>query len=301
MSELVKEQNKYKTYIKASYFKRFAAFLMDFVLIIVGFILVSTIANSIISNIPMYKEAKVGYQEVALESHLFESKDGFVDLVSEDIDEALTLFYQDYDDKNDLQDSYTKIKSNSVLFSLNDDGDLVEVGTKEKMDAFYELELYKAYELFLAQEEVYQYTNISNSFSLIGMSVSALIPVTIIWLVIPLILKDGASLGKKMVGLSYVSIKSPGNKVTKAAIILNFFAFAVVCLLLSFFLLGIPLLINMIFICVNKYGFGFADYYTGMVLVDKNRFYSSNQTVKEITIERIPSKDGKDDILDELA
>ncbi len=289
-------EQKYKTYIKASTFKRISAFLMDCLLIFIGTCLLAIAVNFVVINTKGYKEVNKQYNEIAFRSPIFFNNDGKPSLVEEDIDNALFLFYKEYDEINHLENSYRNIKSESSLFKYDELLDsYIEIGTEEEMKKFYKIELNKAYYLFLSSDDVSGLVTKTNIYTLITISISLFASTLIFWLIIPLFLKDGASLGKKMVGLSYVSTKSFGNKVGKTAIILNFTIFFIICVVFSFLLLGIPLAINGIFILVNKNGYGIGDYYTGMVMIDKNKFYSKSQSVKEISIPAIPSLDGKED------
>lgn len=280
---------KYITFVKASVFKRLSSFLCDALLIFIVTILFVNISGYIVKNTSSYKQGEIRFNELAIQSNLYEEKNGKVVLISDNYDENLDLFYQDYDKKNHLTNSYNDKKSNyQSLFEYNENtGKYDEIGTEEEILDFYKKTLYEASSLFLSEKETTK-ANYSMSLPiLISVLISFLIPVIIFLLIVPLILKNGQTIGKKFIGLKYVSTKSDGNKVTNGMFSVNFLIFFLFVILLSIPLFLLPMLINAIFIIFNKNGNSLADYYTNFILVDNNKFFSSSQVVKEVTIEKI--------------
>lgn len=285
---------KTKRYIKASIFKRFTAFLGDLLLIIIGLMLISGVVTPIINGTKAYKDAKSEYDRIALASGLFVEVDGEVDLPNENYDYYLKTFYSKYDEANQKQGTYEQILSQSSLFEFSSENNAyVAIESEDEINAFYQNELVVAYNLFLQNEEVSPSLTYLNTLSLINIGVSIGVPVIVFWVVIPSISKDGTSLGKKALGLRYVSCKQPGNKPTRPIIVLNALTFTLICGVFSLWLAGIPLLINAVFILMTNYGYGIGDFYTGMVMVDSNKFFSQGHKVKEVVLPYI-KKEGEE-------
>ena len=75
--------------------------------------------------------------------------------------------------------------------------------------------------------------------------------------------------------------------------IITSLVFTLICGVFSLWLAGIPLLINAVFILMTNYGYGIGDFYTGMVMVDSNKFFSQGHKVKEVVLPYI-KKEGEE-------
>ena len=284
---------RYRRYIKASIFKRFTAFIGDLFILIIGVMLVSAIVSPLTTGSSKYIEAKTQYDQLCLESKLYEEKDEKVVLIEENIDQALTYFYTIYDQEYGVSDTYKGIKSKSNLFTYDSTNEaFIEVGSETEMKNFYQNELYEAASLYNQFKEVVPYRNVITTFGLISILTSISIPGIIFFYVVPLLCKGKTTICKNVLGLTYVSERSKNHQVSKLSYTLNFVLFALVCSIGS----GILLLVNAAFIFFNHKGQSFCDYNTGLILVDKNQFFSNSQKVSDISI----PYEGEEGYLDEL-
>ena len=284
---------KYRRYIKASIFKRFTAFIGDLFILIMGVMLISAIVSPLTTGSDKYIEAKTQYDQLCLESKLYEEKDGKVVLIKENIDQALTYFYSLYDQEYGVAETYNAIKAKSSLFTYDSTNEVyVEVGSELELKTFYENALYEAVNLHNQFEAVTPHRNIITTFGLISMLTSICIPGIIFFYVVPLLSKGKSTICKRVLGLTYISERSKNHQVSKLAYTLNFFLFALVCSIGY----GILLLVNAAFIFFNYKGQSFCDYNTGLILVDKNQFFSNSQKVSDISI----PYEGEEGYLDEL-
>lgn len=98
-----------------------------------------------------------------------------------------------------------------------------------------------------------------------------LVAIFLFYFVIPLLLKDGQTLGKKCLALGVVN-KADGFAVTNLNLFIRFLSFFVIEYLLSSFLMYGPLLISLIVMILNKKGQSIHDLLARTMVVDKNTY-----------------------------
>ncbi len=190
----------------------------------------------------------------------------------------LTHFYTKL---NALQSYNNKKSSKTDLFVKNKDNNYVVkdgVQTNETLKNSLHDFYVNTYNESLNDEEIFKnykdglIIKLSNRITFINQMcvyISLIIAVTILYLVLPLILKNGQTLGKKMMGLKVVN-KKDGSRVNFVTVIIRFFAFAVLEFFLSITLniFYLPIIISLVIMIVNKQGQSLHDLLARTVVVD---------------------------------
>ena len=111
----------------------------------------------------------------------------------------------------------------------------------------------------------------------------------ILYLIIPLFMKNGETLGKKLFSIGLASARD-GFKVKRSQIIIRFLAFLLIELLLSIFTLGFPLIISFSMLVFNKNGYALHDYLAATVCIDRKNTIIYKDYNEFINHERIVLK-----------
>ena len=167
-----------------------------------------------------------------------------LNITSERYDKCLTHFYEEI---NKL-DEYKDLQNNSELFQT-------ESKDETKLRSFYDnvydkvatLEYLKLYN----DGKTYDLNQYINLISAIITLISLILSFGVFYLLIPLLSKKRATLGKMMMSLALVN-KSTGYIASRVAILIRFLTFLVIELLLSLYLYGLPLLVSIILIFALK-------------------------------------------------
>lgn len=193
----------------------------------------------------------------------------------------LTHFYTEI---NALKSYNNLKKTKSDLFVKNNEGNYVlkdEVQNNETLKNSLHSFYVDTYEKLLNDKEVYsaiknykdgtiiKLANRINMINQICVYISLFIGVTILYLVFPLIFKNGQTLGKKLMGVKVVN-KKDGSQVNFVTIIIRFFAFAVIEFFLSIALniFYLPIIISLIIMLINKQGQSLHDLLARTIVVD---------------------------------
>lgn len=289
--------------------RRIASSLVDLFLLIVGFLLIVTIAfpigSSIVdyegmsnqyitliseSNLYLYKQPTEGNsEEEATSEDYLEIREYYANAKTSDqwkyvnkLDEHLISFYTNemFEDVNIETYNQSKIESN--LFEVNDGtpGKYKDSSSIDSLITFFDSEVDKALTLWSHDENVLNVSRSITVFTIVIFLISLFIPLTILYLVLPLCLKNRATLGKKLTSIGVVNTKT-GILASKTQILVRFLAFAIIEVSLSFLLSGFPitLLISFTMMCFTKTGNTIHDYFAGTVCVDTRDgvIYSSQE------------------------
>ncbi len=303
---------------KASMFKRISAAMMDFCLVLIlGMLLSSFICSPIINSTTDYVEKNYEYNE-----ELFDL--GYIVIGKYNSDNKLE-FYASYDSENNaelkklvkehtkeykyallttegfnfdnatyekhLTHFYTKLNalqsynnkksSKTDLFVKNENNNYVvkdEVQTNETLKNSLHDFYVNTYNESLNDKKIFEnykdgiVIKISNRINFLNQMcvyLALIIAVTILYLILPLILKKGQTLGKKMMGVKVVN-KKDGSPVNFVTVIIRFFAFAVIEFFLSITLniFYLPIIISLVIMIVNKQGQSLHDLLARTVVVD---------------------------------
>lgn len=289
--------------------RRIASSLVDLFLLIVGFLLIVTIAFPVGSNIADYEGMSNQYITLISESNLYLYKQATEgnseeEATSEDyleireyyanakisdqwkyinkLDEHLISFYTNeiFEDVNIETYNQSKIESN--LFEVNNGilGKYKDSSSIDSLITFFDSEVDKALTLWSHDENVLNVSRSITVFTIVIFLISLFIPLTIFYLVLPLCLKNRATLGKKITSIGVVNRKT-GILASKTQILVRFLAFAIIEVALSFLLSGFPitLLISFTMMCFTKTGNTIHDYFAGTICVDTRDgvIYSSQE------------------------
>lgn len=269
---------------KEIFFKRVCAFLIDALCIGLTFLLMITIFDLTVMNSPAYKKAYQRQVDIGLESHLFEKKeDGSIDFVSgstDNQDQALSDFYIWYEG-NDSTYKEHKEEYIGVLFYLNEDNKyvLIDGADIETYKKFLVDEFKSAYYNVLCNDPEYKkLRNETSSYINSTLTSSVVVPCILYLYFIPLILKKGQTIGKKIMRIEIINIATQEN------IKEGFFTLRTLVLFVEFLSVGILAMVSLVICIFTKKGYTLHDFlvqsmviYRGESQVDENK---KNQLIK---------------------
>ncbi len=256
--------------------KRIFAGLIDLGIIIAIFFVLLQIFNlTIIQNFTDYPRWQEQLNQVFLDSGLYIEKDGQMVLISENIDEKLTEFYtlNQYYDPDAKALNYEDAKARSGLFELDENGKYHQKSTasSEALSDFYESELYKARFSLASREDYKDLQSKMKNVMTIGAYAALLISSLIEYFVIPLCLKNGQSLGKKIWRLEVKS--EPSQKLTILQLFMRFLGFFAIELLPSLYFYGATFIISSLLALCTKEGKMIHDYFALTIVKEKEFSY----------------------------
>lgn len=271
--------------VKASVLTRCGIFVVDlFIVVLITLIFQTWIIAPIGSNITNYSEKMQLYRETLISSHLYgygeeniEQIDKLFDFEKNSVsdyiaylDEKITKFYSTFEGMN-IND-YLNNKKESGLFNIDENNNyttkptILETTYKE----FYEDQLLIAISQLNKNDLVLDLSRFNTIFTIITIVSSASISLIIFYLIIPLLFKNGETLGKKLLSVGLVSAKD-GFRVKKSQIIIRFLSFYLLEVVLSIFTIGIPLIISFSLMFFTKKGTALHDYLSATICVDKKQ------------------------------
>lgn len=287
--------NKNYEAVKASPVIRIGAALVDlFLTMLLLTVLSSLIVSPILSGSEKYQTSYEIYSTGLVSTGLYvedEQNSGrlvaLIDAVSDaengttfsleradTYDQALIQFYTFY--SQEKVSEYLETKKTSGIFTYDSGTDtfsLTEGVSATAAYSFFSGAYTTATSFYLerneAENQAYRtlrtYATLSNVLC-IGISVA------IVYLLIPLLLKDGRTLGKKLFAMKVMSAKDYTAKAKWYQILLREVFFVCVELILSYFTYMVPLLLGTVFLCANKKHVALHDYVGGTLVVDANKW-----------------------------
>ncbi|MBQ9731109.1 MAG: RDD family protein [Bacilli bacterium] len=247
--------------------KRIFALFTDLVLtIMLSLCLQTLVCMPIAMNTTNYNEAVFEYYEMKLDSHLFEvHKDSdSLSLITSNYDYHLNKFYGDYIGDIDI---YNQDKLESGLFEMKEGNVVIkESSSNAELNDFYLESLEKAERKFYDNDLIIKYTQTITLVSWLTIMISSVISITIFFLLFPLFLKNGSTLGKMVFGLGLTNKK--GYSVKKIQIVIRFLVFLLFEFILSIFMFGLPLLVSFTMTVFSKKGVSLHDYFALTIVVD---------------------------------
>ena len=282
---------------KPKWLRRFGSAFIDLIAALILALIFSFAATPITNSIFNGEEVINTYYGYAVSTQLYEfNEEGTVSLI-EDIttfDEKLTYFYTNCTE-NKLSEYENKKKERTDLFVYNE-----QTNKYEELDYLNNSELVGKYLLFYSEVRDYCITNYLNVYlnnidgykeslvvinrilytNILMCSVFGLI---IIYLLIPLLNKEGKTPGKMMFKLKIISKVGNDPTPSKSQIIVRqliTILFEYVLSVATFGLFGIPLPLTLLFsmsmLFMNKYNQSFHDFCCSTLLVDE---YPSNKGI----------------------
>ncbi len=273
----------------ASVLKRLAALVVDFFLIgLVFLILQSYLTPLVADKLTNINQTSYDYQDRLCESGLYEQfehhtvkitdtytdeeKKNKADEYFHKIDTGIVSFYQNesfyVEDDNFGIEKYYERKEASELFIWQDDQYVTtSKATFSNLDKFYQEEFNKALQFLSIDNECLTLARKITVVTICEFLVSLTIPFLIFYLVLPLCLKNGATLGKKLMSVGVASRRN-GFAPKKSQIVIRFLVFYLFEFLLSILTLGIPLLVTFTMMFFTKEKICIHDYLSATICVD---------------------------------
>jgi uncharacterized RDD family membrane protein YckC len=138
--------------------------------------------------------------------------------------------------------------------------------TKDGSDASSE-----AYQNYLADQRYIDLKSKENTLVFIEMTSSLFISETVLFLIIPLLLRNGQTLGKKMVGI--ILVDDNYIKVKFLNVFLRYITILVLGSILSLLTYGIPLFLTFILMLVSKDNRTIHDYLSATRVIEKEQLH----------------------------
>lgn len=268
--------------VKAPFSRRVGVAITDLFILLFTFLIFNTyILSPIVASTTSYTKATDEYKEVLLDSNLYILNDkNYQEIINTYdeksqtekefylyIDSKLIKFYENYNNENINITTYNEAKEESNLFDIN--YTLKNDSNIEEVKEFFNNEYNKALRLFNNYDDNYlDLARTITQYSIVIMISALTISSIILYLVIPLCMKNGETIGKKLFSIGLASAKD-GFKVKKTQIIIRFLVFFLIEILLSIFTLGIPLIISFSMLVFNKNGYSLHDYFAATICIDR--------------------------------
>lgn len=255
-------------YFKLPFYKRLFSLVIDAMLSIMLFTIllipISSVYSPKIDNDKTINECLIKMNEILLDSGLFVLDDSGV-ITPVVTDESIEQGYKYMDDDN----TYKQIKIDSELF-INENNVLIEVGSEEEMKVFYEENWNKIY-IKVRQTEEFSYYNeqyikVINEHTSVTYVISIIITVTIFFLIIPLINKNGRTIAKIIFKITVIDDEY--RRANKLNIFLR--QFFLILSIFSFF----PAIISLVLVLLSKKGKTLHGILSATRLIDSNIYDS---------------------------
>ena len=274
---------------KPKWFRRFASAFLDLmVAIILGllFSFASTpITNAIFNGDDVWNE----YYSYAVSTQLYEfNEEGNIQLINavSTYDEKLTYFYNNCTD-NKIQEYIDKKKERTDLFVFDE-----ETNTYKELDYSNNRDLYTKYQIFYGEVRDYcvntylnNYLNsieeykecrvVMNRILYTNILMCAFFGLLVSYLLVPVIHKDGKTIGKIAFKLKVISRVGNDPTPTKGQLIfrqLVTILFEYVLSIATLGIFGVPMPLTLLFsismVFINKYNQSFHDFCCSTLLVD---------------------------------
>lgn len=274
---------------RPSLLRRIGSGLLDLLFIFVLLALLESFAMAVLFRPLGYYDAQSDIDKIFAESGLYLRQNGFNVLITNAFDEnksveenydvPITKFYAENlraQEKNKLTE-YEKSKLDSGLYVKNADGSLVkkENVNDESLKKFYQKEYDKAIS-FLAQDPTYV-AAINKTFNIMVYSVlvAFLLSAAVFYFLIPLLKKDGETLGQIICKICLVDASRVGQ-VKKMQVVLRSLALVVVNFLVPFWIFVffnhitlLTVLVSFAMMCLLKYNRGPHDFLSQTQVVMK--------------------------------
>lgn len=186
------------------------------------------------------------------------------------LDDSIELFYTNFSNEYIKIELYNNSKIDSNLFTINN-GEFLrkDIISNDTYISFFESEYDKAVNLMNKYDDVVL-NNASqiNKYFVTIISLSLLTSILILYLIFPLIFKDGETIGKKLLGIGVVSLKD-GFRIKVSQKIIRFMSFLIFEVILSVLLVGIPLIVSFSMMFFSKNNMTIHDQLAATICVDK--------------------------------
>ncbi|MDD6301794.1 MAG: RDD family protein [Bacillales bacterium] len=315
-------------YQKSSIFRRIAASIFDFIVLIsLFFLLESLVVTPIIKKTTDYNAKYQEYCSSLEATHLFKYYKEYdsVTLISSNYDEQLTLFYKENFIGHNIEEYYTIKYENSDVFT-NENGEklqlplfiyisdteysenkyqqdsegnfivdsdgkkLIDAKKQEELKTFYSELVNKLANEYCEQEEITNLTMHLSALTMLSYLISIVPSYLFVYLLFPLVFKDGTTIGKKLLQMQVIDQKS-GKLASRFQNFIRFTFNTLLSFILALFSYGITLLVSLIMLFATKNRQTLADFIAKTIVVKSNT--SFNETEQEKDMISITFDDGK--------
>lgn len=166
-----------------------------------------------------------------------------------------------------LKEEYVSLQVDYGIYYLDGDGvyQLTEEGKNKDSEV---------YTLFANDERAKEIKDEEVTLFFIEFSTSITISELVFFLFIPLVLRNGQTIGKKM--FSLIVVNDSFIKVRASNMIIRFVAILVVETLASMFLYGVPLAMSILLVIFSKNHIAIHDFFGTTIIISKNGLYFDN-------------------------
>ena len=281
---------------RPSLMRRIGSGLLDLLFIFILLALIELLAAAVLFRPLGYYDAQSNIDTIFAESGLYLRQNGFNVQISnayddnksieENYDIPITKFYTENprcQEKNKLAD-YVQAKLDSGLYERNASGDLVKLDkvSDEDLKTFYEKEYEKALS-FLGQDPVYvEAVNKTFNIMVYSMLISFLISAGVFYFLIPLLRKNGETLGQIICKICLVDARNV-SRVKKIQVVLRSLVVVVLNFLIPFWVFiffghvtMVPFLVTFAMMCLIKYNRSVQDFASFTQVIKKFEVYRFN-------------------------
>ncbi len=277
--------------LKAPMLKRICAYIIDFFVFVCFLFLISVIVNPIINSFSDVKRCKQEYYNIAMESGIFKGTNfDNLTFISEDYDEKLTIFYEKYDEiKN-----YTDLKANEYKKYFEYDeatNTYIPIKDEKEMAIVYETILNNQCTKILSKNSAYlDYSIRITSYQILELLISGVIGAIINYIALPLVLKNGQTLGKKLLQLYIISLNGDYH-CTWIKLVFRSIVFILGEILLGVISFGVIPIFSLVLALVSKKEQSLHDFIVGTTVVDITLFPTESNTRRQIVVDSFSSLD----------
>ena len=307
---------------RVSLFRRICSIIFDGIIAVCLFVvLIACVSQPIISETTDYNQVYEKYNEELLSTHLYlyYEENEAVSLISSNYDDKLTKFYnenklgytsEDYykvkylvsdinpENQGDILFIYDKEKDvfNENVYKVDQNGNYtteIDSEKQTKIKTFYQEHVSKLSEEILNQEVVLGYTQKLTAYTILMFLIAVIPAILILYLLIPMVIRDGTTMGKKMLQMRVIDAKS-GNDATKLQQFMRFVFFVLINVMLGIFTYGLSIFASIIMMFMNKNRQTIHDVIAGTIVVCNN--FGEKEKVDPNDIIEIVFDDGKEDV-----
>lgn len=292
-------------YIKPKLLRRICSAIIDFILLMVLGVFFSFAITPIIENTSSYKENMSIYNEYAVASGLYQFDEEHEKIIQYQIkDEQILIDF--YCNKTANEETYVTKKKESNLYDYDENTKTFtkkEETTDEQLYTFYTRMQNIGIDSYLNDyiesfDEAKKASHLLAAYNLLELSICAFLGLLIVYILIPLIFKDGISIGKLMFRLRIVSTKGNGQvrklQLFFRGLVIIFFEMIASIYTMSMFYVPLFLVISLIIMFVNKKQLTFHDLVCSTMVVDSENRSNIRESEKIIiTYPMEETKNGK--------
>ena len=314
---------------RVSLFRRICSIIFDGIIAVCLFvILFAFVSQPIISSTTSYDETYEKYNNELVSTHLYlyYEENQAVSLISGNYDKYLLEFYNDNDFNYDYEDYYElKYEKSNInpsldskevpLFIYDEDNDTflenvyvldkdgnftseIDEEKKIKVNEFYKNLLNELNAKILNQEKILEYTQKLTALTMLMFFIAIIPTIIILYLLIPLLIKDGTTMGKKMLQMRVIDAKS-GKDASKFQLLIRFVFFALINVVLGIFTYGLTIVFSIIMMFIFKTRQTLHDLVSGTMVVCNS--FSESEKISQNEIIEITFDDGRKEEVNEEA